>query len=170
MHSALNNYNYAPVNPRGCMGEGIYDWGVFSLKTPLSSPLGPRLDVTPIKGGTTSSAFEYVLDFIGKRQAGMAVRKRLFQHVLNVRASTDVDALTQTTDAVLDAVLELGPENISLFGLQPARVNGEHLAALLRMSLTWKDVVPGWADALVIARASIELSGEDPEDILFGMI
>lgn len=82
----------------------------------------------------------------------------------------DVDSLTDTVDGVLDVIEDFGPEFISLHGLSAEKVNGEHLAALLRASSTWQTAVPGWDEALEVAKESLLRSGQDPEDALYGMI
>lgn len=92
------------------------------------------------------------------------------KNVFNPHASADVDALTETVEAVLDAVTEFGPSVIKLNGLIAKNVQCEHLAALLRVSSTWQGEITGWNEALVIANDAVVLSGADPQDILFGMI
>lgn len=92
------------------------------------------------------------------------------EFVMTPAAPTDVDALTETVDGVLTVIEDIGPEFLSLSGLRPDKVNGEHLAALLRASSTWHTSVPGWEDALEVAKESLKRSGQDPEDALYGMI
>jgi len=93
-----------------------------------------------------------------------------WEHVFNPRAPTDVDSITKTVEGVLDFIAAFGPESLSLRGLQPESVQGEHLAALLRASSTWCDQIAGWHEGLNVAQAAIAMAGEDPRDALFGMI
>lgn len=92
------------------------------------------------------------------------------RYVFNPQSSADVDALTETVEAVLDAVSEFGPSVLKINGLRAKNVNGEHLAALLRVSSTWQNDIAGWSEALSIAVEAVSQSGADPDDIFFGMI
>lgn len=93
------------------------------------------------------------------------------KHVCDVTASTDVDVLTETSEAVLETIQAHGPAGFNLQGLPSAAViNGEHLATALRTSFTWRDQVPGWHGALRVAERALKQAGLDPEDVLFGMI
>ena len=96
--------------------------------------------------------------------------EKVGRHVFNPRAATDVDSITETVEAVLDAVAEFGPSVLKLQNLRPENVQGEHLAALLRVSSTWQDDVLDWGNALEVAANAVTLAGSDPKDILFGMI
>ena len=91
-------------------------------------------------------------------------------NVFNPAAPVDVDSLTETADSALDFVAAFGPTSIRLTGLNPAQVQGEHLATLLRVLSTWRNEIPGWHDALLVDSAALERAGIDPKDALFGMI
>lgn len=91
-------------------------------------------------------------------------------YVLNPDAPADVDVLTETVDMALDFVAKYGAAKIELSNLDPAKVNGEHLATLLRALSTWSNEIPGWQDALQVDIEALELAGVDPKDALFGMI
>lgn len=92
------------------------------------------------------------------------------KYVCDVAASADVDALTETAEAVLDSIQAHGPALFNLKGLHAVAVNGEHLATVLRTSFTWRDQVPGWHEALRVAEVALTQAGVDPEDALFGLI
>lgn len=92
------------------------------------------------------------------------------KYVFDPHASADIDRLTETVEAVLDALAEFGPSVLTLNYLQTQNIHGEHLAALLRVSSTWQNEIAGWNEALNIASDAVSLSGADPKDILFGMI
>jgi hypothetical protein len=92
------------------------------------------------------------------------------KHVCQSFASTDIDALTETAEAVFDFMAEAGPAHLNLSNLTPDHVQGEHLAMLLRTSLTWREQIPGWQKALQVARLALEREGVDPEEALFGLI
>ena len=96
--------------------------------------------------------------------------KQWRRHIFNPRSSADVNMLTETVEATLDFVLEFGPESLSLKSIQNSLVQAEHLAALLRASSTWRNKIPGWSEALVAAVAAVKSAGQDPEDVLFGMV
>lgn len=92
------------------------------------------------------------------------------KHLCNRFAPANVEALAETLEAVLDAVAEFGPSSLKLNNLDPAEIQAEHLAAILRMCSSWRRDVVGWSEALEIAISAIKLAGEDPRDILFGML
>jgi len=96
--------------------------------------------------------------------------ERIGRHIFNPHAPADVDSLTETVEAVLDAVAEFGPSVLNLRNLRAEYVQGEHLAALLRVTSTWQDEVADWNEALGVAAKAVVLAGSDPDDILFGMI
>lgn len=90
-------------------------------------------------------------------------------HLLNPQAPADVDSLTSTVKAVLDLVAKEGVSALNLSGLMAHGVHCEHLASVLRATFAWKEEVPGWHEALGVARAACALAGEQAEDVLFGM-
>jgi hypothetical protein len=92
------------------------------------------------------------------------------RQVFDPMAPNHVDALTETVEATLDYIAEFGPQTLDLQGVQNNFVHAEHLAAVLRASSTWSDQVPGWNDALRAAVAAVKSSGQDPKDVLFGMV
>lgn len=96
--------------------------------------------------------------------------EKIGRHLFNRHASVDVDTLTETVEAVLDAVAEFGPSVLKLQNLHEENVQGEHLAALLRVTSTWQYEVENWDYALGVAKKAVILAGDDPEDIMFGMI
>ena len=102
-----------------------------------------------------------------KQASGNQQWRRL---VLDRHAATHIDALTETVEAGLDFIAEFGPGSLSLAGLDQASVQCEHLAALLRATSTWRASIPGWDEALTVARAAVDSAGLDPEDVLFGMV
>lgn len=121
--------------------------------------------------GFTTSPKELALAATTGLAARLAPKTMRWQHhVLNPAASVDVDALTETVEATLDIIGESGPAALSLVGLRPEAVQGEHLATLLRASSTWRDQIPGWADALAVDIEALRKAGVEPKDALFGMI
>ncbi len=152
-------------------GLGAYRPGlVLGWRTSVCSP-------------STNTQYVYVLQdrsFAGVAEvdliAGMRTwkvseaTKQWQRHVFDPQASTHVDALTETVEATLDFIIEFGPEAFALTAVRDEFVQAEHLAALLRASSTWRDQIPGWNDALLAAVLAVNSSGQDPEDVLFGMV
>ena len=103
------------------------------------------------------------------RWSGVLVADKWRKNVLDLGAATDVDALTETVESVLDVVAEFGPGFLVFRNLSPSNVQVEHLAAALRASSSWKDEIASWDDALQVAKAAADLSNIDPGDVLFGM-
>lgn len=84
--------------------------------------------------------------------------------------SVEVDDLTVTAESVLEAISEFGPKILNLSLLDSNQVQGEHLATVLRTSFDWRDNVPGWNEALQVARQALLREGVDPEDALYGLV
>lgn len=102
--------------------------------------------------------------------ARAAISEQWRRLVLDPGAPADVDSLTETVESTLDYVAEFGPGALDLSGLNPAGVQCEHLASVLRATSFWQDEVPGWHQALVVAQEACEQAGQDADDVLFGMI
>lgn len=96
--------------------------------------------------------------------------QRWRQFVQDSDSSSDVDALTSTVEATLEFIATYGPRALDLRNLDSSEVQGEHLAALLRASSTWRNDVPGWVDAVDVAKEALRRAGVDEQDALFGMI
>ena len=71
--------------------------------------------------------------------------------------------------SVLEAIAKDGPTAISLTQLDATRVQGEHLATILRVTFKWRAQVPGWNSALSIAEAALRRQGIKPEEALYGL-
>ena len=91
-------------------------------------------------------------------------------HLLNPDSSVDVDAITDTVEGVLDQIADQGSESINLKEILSQPFQPEHLAAVLRVSYTWKNKILDWDYALLVVEHAIINSGLDPQDLLFGMI
>ncbi|MDE3186536.1 MAG: hypothetical protein KGM96_03295 [Acidobacteriota bacterium] len=96
--------------------------------------------------------------------------KKWQKYVMNPDAATDVDALTETVEAVLDFISEFGPSALSLHSVQAEAVQCEHLAAALRASSSWRGQIPGWDLAIKATADAARSAHLDPEDVLYGMI
>lgn len=92
------------------------------------------------------------------------------RHLFDLNASTDVDALSETVESVLEMLSEHGPAAIDLTNLSDTSVQGEHLAAILRTTVTWDSQTPGWSQALQVAKLALQREGVDPQDALYGLI
>lgn len=92
------------------------------------------------------------------------------KYILNPQANAEVDDLSETVSAVLELIEQRGPTAINFGTLDASLVHCEHLAAALRATCSWKDVIPGWAKALECAETASYAQGLAPADVLFGMI
>jgi hypothetical protein len=91
------------------------------------------------------------------------------KYVIDPHAPTDAKTLQFTADYTLDAVFSKA-ENIDLSFLELNKVNGEHLALVLRCISSWKDFIPSWDYGLELARKTLIQENKDPNDVLFGLI
>lgn len=86
-------------------------------------------------------------------------------------APTDVDSISETIDNAYEVIERFGPVGLDLgFVSTPEHINGEHLAALLRVTNPYKKMVPNWDNALKINIKSLEIAQLDIGDVLAGLI
>lgn len=90
--------------------------------------------------------------------------------VLERNAEVTANALSATVKPLFKALSSLGAGAIDLRSLPAERVNGVHLAVVLRATLSQKELTPGWEEALEVARAALRRDGIDEADALIGMI
>jgi hypothetical protein len=91
------------------------------------------------------------------------------KHLHNPSAPVDVDALTETVGRLVDLVGEHGFHYLDLTTVTPSTVNGEHLAAVLRITSSNRILVKGWNHALQVARVALHQQGVNVADVLFGI-
>jgi hypothetical protein len=84
-------------------------------------------------------------------------------------ASNDALALSKTTKPLIRALLKGGPESIDLRNLDINKVNGMHLAVILRATSSKRDSVPGWREALTLARAALLRDNINANNALIGL-
>ena len=171
MHYAPTPDMHPVAEVRSPAGLGAYRQGVALGR--IETVRGPETNspyVVMFKHGSFGdmAQFDLMTGMMAWKQASANEQWRRL--VLDPRAAAHVDALTQTVEAGLDFIAEFGPGSLSLAGLDQASVQCEHLAALLRATSTWRDSIPGWNEALNVARAAVDSAGLDPEDVLFGMV
>lgn len=159
----------AKIEPRS--GYCTYRQGAaLEYMEPVRAPETQNYYVQKFKHGSCGDAEQFGLLLKMTEWKKKVAFEKIERHIFNPHASTDVDSLTETVEAVLDAVAEFGPSVLNLKNLRAEYVQGEHLAALLRVSSTWQDEVEDWNDALGVAAKAVVLAGADPTDILFGLI
>lgn len=99
-----------------------------------------------------------------------AYAKEWKEHVLNPQAEVSANALTKTVRPVIRALLELGPGGVDLSDLPHGRVNGVHLAVVLRATLRRQVATPGWEEALEKARYALARDRIDEAKVLSGLL
>ena len=122
--------------------------------------------VEPSSDGGDSYKFEQMNKMLHVDEATKAILREIYSKEMNV----SVDALTRTIKTTFKIIDEFGVANIYLRGINRDLVNGEHLAAFLRVTAKFKDKIFGWDDALEVAKYSLAKSDIDPEDALFGLL
>lgn len=89
---------------------------------------------------------------------------------LNPKRTTNIEDIWYTATYILDYILENGPANFSLLGLQANNIEAEHLATVLRTTKIWKDIIPGWHEALAINEKALLLQNKDPKKYLHDLL
>ncbi len=121
------------------------------------------------------SQAEFVSD-VGPRETGQLMEWSEVQHhnrawlrrVLDPNISGTSAELTKTTRAVFEVLARYGARAINLAGFGD-RVNGMHLAMVLRATADELEGTEAWENALVVARSSLERAGIDPSIALYGL-
>jgi len=103
-------------------------------------------------------------------QASLKIQEKWKKYLLDPSSPVDVDSISETIEYIYDQISTNGPESIDLNGLDAHKVNGEHLAAILRASSMWKNSVSGWSAAITVSFDALVLAEEDPLDALAGLI
>lgn len=172
MLSGLNLRDYEPLQPvRARQSDRLYT-ACLAVGQFVTAPItNTETDWLVIYQGGTTDSFEhaYAVEEVMGVPARLLITQKWRRNVLNPQASTDVDDLSETVDAVYEGIDIFGPSFISLADLEPHLVQGEHLAATLRATFPWRDEVSGWNNALEVARAALINAGADPDDALYGL-
>lgn len=121
-------------------------------------------------GGLDDSAVESIQAGVRRIQERTRLEAGWKDRVLNCKLTVDSAELTRTAKSVMAALTKFGDEAIDLSALPADRVNGMHLAVLLRATWTRKESTKGWKTALGIARAALANQGVDPSEALIGMV
>lgn len=90
-------------------------------------------------------------------------------HVFDPFAPTDVDTISETVSSLVDLVYDRGFHAIDFTRIEPDEVNGEHLAAVLRMTSANRILVKGWKHALCVARKALHRQNANIANVLVGL-
>lgn len=158
---------------------------ISRIETPLrafggSGAAAPEEQLARAARAMTSASIglshaEFVSD-VGPRETGQLMEwsevqkhnRAWLQRVLDPRIGATSAELTRTTRAVFEVLARHGAGAINLGGFG-ARVNGMHLAMVLRATADELDGTEAWKKALAIARSSLERAGVDPNVALYGL-
>jgi hypothetical protein len=151
--------------------QGFYQ-SHLNLGQLVTAPIGDaEFQWLPIyHHGTTDDVQDQYIEEVMEVPARIFATQKWRRLVLDPRSSVDVDAISETVDAVYEAIDTYGSSFISFENLDPQTVQGEHLAAALRATSPWRAEVPGWHSALGVAKAALTNSGVSPDDALYGLI
>ncbi|WP_124590317.1 hypothetical protein [Burkholderia cepacia] len=89
--------------------------------------------------------------------------------VLDPDAAVTAKALGRTVKPLFKALSQLGAGAVDLRQLPIDRVNGVHLAVVLRATLSFKERTLGWEEALDVARQALRRDGLNEADALMGV-
>jgi hypothetical protein len=171
MHSSLSNTWFPEIASRETQQRyrTKVDLGHAFGMPELSQTLRQFRDVAFMVGSFYSGADKTLKDYVRSSQEATAYNK-LRALVSSENSLADIDSLTVTAEAALEAVAEFGPEIIPTKDLSGLQIHGEHLATLLRATYVWRNEISGWNEALDVARQALVDQGIDPDDALYGMV
>jgi hypothetical protein len=132
-----------------------------------------RLTQSDAKIGTSISVLHDVVveEFIKKQMEEVTSSLRKWDlYLTDINAPVDVNAIAKTLDLVFEAMNKYGAGAVDLCNLHAPNINGEHLAAILRATSSIKNLIPGWANALNVAKTALTNQHIEIEDALFGLI
>lgn len=171
MHSALNSNAWiSEISSRDTHQRyrSQIDLGHACGLPELSQTLRQFKEVAFMVGSFYSGADRTLKAYVRSTHEA-ATYTKLRTLISTENSHADVDSLTVTAEAALDAVSEFGPDIIPAGDLSGLQIHGEHLATLLRATYVWREQIPGWRDALDTARQSLTAQGVDPDDALYGI-
>lgn len=171
MHSSLNNTWFPEIASRETQQRyrTKVDLGHAFGMPELSQTLRQFRDVAFMVGSFYSGADTTLKGYVRSTQEATTYSK-LRALVSSENSLADIDSLTVTAEAALEAVAEFGPDIIPTKDLVGLQVHGEHLATLLRATYAWRDEISGWNEALDVARQALLDQDVDPDDALYGMV
>lgn len=165
-----------PIGQEQAVVDADLSYAAFLARTSGDKSLsGARIFLLPIPGAL-SLATGAVNDELrlaserARRIAGLREFAARWEFYLyDVNASVDVDDISETVEAVLDAISQYGLGSLNFSGLNSKQVNGEHLAAMLRTTFTWRNQIEGWQQGMETASLALKRSGLDPDEVLLGL-
>lgn len=92
------------------------------------------------------------------------------QLMLDITASTDVETMAKLVNSVFETLCSEGINGVDLRNLDSKNVRAEHLACVLRATFRYKNEIPGWSEAIWVAKAACVREGVDYKDALFGLM
>lgn len=142
----------------------------FIVKAPMMSDVHFFAVVgSPVTRGSHLDSEEFVA-FQDRNVTAMSDLARQWRCLLlDPHAERNANALTRTVKPLFSALSQFGPGAIDLRDLPVERVNGVHLAVILRSTMTRKRETLGWDDALRVAREALRRDGIDENDALVGL-
>lgn len=168
-HEIMPSQSLSPNERQNLQREAI---SIFAFTTSRPSLGGPHALTAPLLNPffvtlIDTEVFRY--ERLLNQQAIDLLAVNWKRHVLNTQASSDVDSLSETVDAVYDAIGKFGPGAVDLTTLPKSNIHGEHAAVVLRATFSRRDEVPGWYSAIGIAATALEKAGVDIDDALAGL-
>lgn len=148
----------------------------FTMWQECDNLTGARLVVVPVPQTLfpidrfTNNNDALLAERLRRQSAIDSIKERWEMYLYDVDASVDVDDISETVDAVLEVVSQFGPSGINFSELRTDDVNGEHLAAMLRTTFTWRHRVTGWHAALGVAERALNKAHVEPTEALFGLL
>lgn len=95
--------------------------------------------------------------------------RTMLPHVFDPAAPADVNAIGETVSSLVNLVYDRGFHAIDFTSIEPEEINGEHLAAVLRITSANRILVKGWNRALRVAREALRQQNVNVADVLFGL-
>lgn len=142
-------------------------WDAYVGSNVLRFKISPRLRAVVNVGGDVSA--------VAAAQSQAAETMSIFAvqwkaSLLDRTAGRRSRDLSKTVEPVMQALLALGPSAIDLRDLPLDRVNGMHLAVVLRATFTQRAQTPGWTQALSIAQAALRRDNINETSVLSGLL
>lgn len=121
-----------------------------------------------VKIGATADNFTIPATL--KEQTLEEMNAKWQKNLFNPELDHNAKDLIKTVKPLMAVLMKHGTQAINLENLMPEKVNGMHLAVILRSTAEKRNEVKGWAEALEVARQALTSQKIDPNEALIGLL
>lgn len=120
-----------------------------------------------VKAEATVDEFTILAVLLKQTQEEMNAKWK--NNLFNLELGYGAKDLIKTTKPLMAFLLQFGAGSVDLSNLNSDKINGMHLAVVLRATAEKKSEVKGWIEALEVAKKALDNQKINPEEALIGL-